>query len=513
MLPVLSRSEAREFDRLATSLLGVPNVVLMENAGRGAADFIATLLRLGVRRDEPEVCVLCGAGNNGGDGYVVARRLLVLGASVTAFALKAESSLSGEAQLNYRAFVASGGRVVELASRGLEPLDEVLATTELVVDAIFGTGLSRPLAGLEREVIVRANAAKAPRVALDLPSGIDADSGALLGEAIEAQYTLTFGAHKPGLFAGAGLTHRGALTLLDIGVPPRALSGAGKSAELVTRADIRAAIAPRAAGAHKASSGRVLIVAGSPGKIGAALLVAQGALRTGAGLVTLAGLPDTVDKFDGRVLEAMTARLEPQSLEAAIAELLASTSVVAIGPGLGAGAAAEQLIERVVLGHEGVVVVDADAITHFKADAARLASSRGRLLLTPHPGELARLLGVTVAEIEGDRLAAARRAAELTRATVLLKGPHTVVAAPGRTPTIGAAGSSALATGGAGDVLTGVIAALAGQLEPFVAAYAGAFVHAHVGERWSRERHADRGLLAHEIADGIPAALAELLTL
>ncbi len=510
MLPVLSRAQSREFDRLATSLLGVPSVVLMENAGRGAAEHITRLLaREG--RTSTKVVIVCGAGNNGGDGYVVARRLLISGVAVEVLALKPESALGGDAALNRRAFTASGGVVRDVANSDSTSLDDALRDATLVVDAIFGTGLSRPPVGLERAVIERLNAWQGTRVALDVPSGLDADTGAVLGVAVRAQHTITFGAHKRGLFAGSAIAQRGELTLVDIGVPAAALSAAGLSAELVTPADVRAAVLARAPAAHKSSSGRVLVLAGSPGKLGAAHLVAHGALRTGAGLVTLAGVPSVADQLDGRVLEAMTARLEPQALEESLGALLGATQVTAIGPGLGFDAQARRIVQRTVLEHEGVIVVDADAISHFKDDAARLASARGRLVLTPHPGELARLLGLSVPDIEADRLAALRRAVDLTGATVLLKGPHTLIGAPGRCPVINALGSPALATGGAGDVLTGVVAALACQLEPFTAAYVGAFLHARVGERWSAETGADRGLLAHEIADQIPASLAETL--
>jgi NAD(P)H-hydrate epimerase len=254
----------------------------------------------------------------------------------------------------------------------------------------------------------------------------------------------------------------------------------------------------------------VLVLAGSPGKVGAALLVAHGALRGGAGLVTLAAVPEVTDALDRRVLEAMTARLDPSKLEASLDALLEKTDAVAIGPGLGFDETARRLVRHVVLGAAKPIVVDADAITHFKDSASELAGAAGSLILTPHSGEMSRILGNTASEVDADRFGSVQRAAELTRATVLLKGPHTLVAAPGRAPIVGSAGSPVLATGGAGDSLTGIIAALACRLEGPMAAYSGAFLHARAGELWAARVGSDRGLLAHEISDALPQALAEL---
>lgn len=510
MLRVLSRAQMREFDRLATVACGVPSIVLMENAGRGAADVIADELALPRQGRSPHVVVVCGGGNNGGDGYVVARRLALLGAHLEVFALRPEARLRGDALANHRAFVGTGGQVRALGLEALATLEDALASAEWVVDAIFGTGLDRAVEGLEREVISLLNRGTARRVALDLPSGLDADTGAVHGVAVRAELTITFAAPKLGLMTPSGLVHRGRLRTVDIGVPPAALRAAGESAQLVEAADVRSALAPRAFDAHKAAAGRVLVLAGSAGKIGAALLVAHGALRAGAGLVTLAAMPEVADALDQRVLEAMTARLEPQALEASLTALLATTRAVAIGPGLGFDALAQRVVEHTVLEYAGPVVVDADAISHFAGKPEALAKARGSLVLTPHPGELGRLLGMSAAEVEADRPAALAKAVAVTGATVLLKGPHTLIGTQGRLPAIAPAGSPTLATGGAGDVLTGVLAALSCQLPPFEAAYCAAFIHATAGSLWAQKLGADRGLLAHEIADLVPLALAEL---
>lgn len=509
MQRVLSRVQMREFDRLATEQCHVPSSVLMENAGRGAADAILRVLA-GLVTRTPSVAVVCGGGNNGGDGYVAARRLLLSGVAVEVIASVPERLLKGDALANCRALLAVGGRVRWAELQGQAQAFEALHRADLVVDALFGTGLQRPVEGDFKDAIERMNAAAGRRVSLDIPSGIDADTGAVLGVAVRADLTVTFAAYKPGLLTPTGLMHTGPVEVADIGVPLAALPQVGESALLLANDDIARALPVRAASSHKGSAGRVLVIAGSPGKIGAALLVGRGALRGGAGLVTLAGPAAVAGALDQRVLEAMTGRFDPADLKDSLDPLLARTDVVAIGPGLGLSEEARGVVDHVVIGHAGTVVVDADAITLFQGRAETLGQAHGRRILTPHPAELGRLLGVSAAEVEADRYSALTRAVELTRATILLKGPHTLVGSPGLPPFVGRAGTSALSTGGAGDVLTGLIAAYAAILEPASAAFVGAFLHARAAELWAEDSGADRGLLAHEVADWVPRARAEL---
>lgn len=510
MQRVLSREQMRQFDRLASSVYRVPSVVLMENAGRGAAEVIAGELEAQGSVHRSRVTIVAGIGNNAGDGYVVARRLLVLGAEVKVLALAPESRLSSDAATNQAAFAALGGDVQLVSAADVASLGERLAGADLVVDALFGTGLDREVQGVFRGAIGAVNGCGVRCLALDIPSGLDADTGRVHGVAVRAQVTVTFAAPKLGLLTPRGRVHAGRLVIKDIGVPLSAIAEAGESALLLAPSDIRALLPSRALDGHKVASGRVLVLAGSPGKLGAALLVAQGALRAGAGLVTLGGSPELCAALDQRVLEAMTARFDPANLEASLSPLLEAADVVAIGPGLGLDDAARALTRRVALEHPGPVVLDADALTHFKDEPSALAGARGPRILTPHPGEMGRLLGQSSAEVESDRFAALSRAVNLTRNTVLLKGPHTLVGAPGELPRVGGGGSSVLATGGAGDVLTGIIAALACRVSPLAAACCGAFLHARAGELWERANGADGGLVAHEIADWLPAAVAEL---
>ncbi len=508
MIPVLSREEMRAFDAHASSAYQVPGLLLMENAGRGAAEVIARELGL-----EPgsaaRIVVVCGAGNNGGDGFVVARRLLTLGAEPRVFLLVEGASLKGDARNNYLSFVAMGGNVTELGPHQLSVLGAAIEDARAVVDGVLGTGLAREVTGFLRYAIEFMNGAHCPVFALDIPSGIDANTGAVLGVAVRARATITFAHPKLGLLTPSGLAHAGKMHTVDIGVPTTGLAQIGYSAEIVEAADVLNALVKRSVTTHKGSAGRVTVIAGSPGHIGAALLCAQGAIRAGAGLVTIAALPETAALLDQRVLEVMTARLDPANLESSLDELLKRADSVAIGPGLGLGDTARRIVDHVALRVPKTKVLDADAITHFAGRAEALRGAPGEIVLTPHSGEMARLVGGTAEAVEADRFGTLSRAVALTGSVVLLKGYRTLVGAPEERAAINVTGSGVLATGGSGDVLTGILAAFGCLLDARRAAYAAAYVHGIAGERRSAAG-VDRGVLAHEIADEVPFALGAL---
>ena len=508
MIPVLSRAEMRKFDAHASTACQVPSLLLMENAGRGAADLIAR--ELGLKPGSgARVVLVCGAGNNGGDGFVVARRLLTLGADPHVYLLVKADRLQGDALSNYRSFVGLGGKVVELEPSQLSLLGSALEHARAVVDAVFGTGLDREITGFIRYAIEFMNGARCPIFALDTPSGIDADTGAVLGVAVRATTTITFAHPKLGLLTPSGLQHAGALHTVDIGVPASGLAQVGYSAEIVEASDVLRAVVARGITTHKGSAGRVTVIAGSPGKIGAALLVAQGALRAGAGLVTIAALPETAALLDQRVLEVMTARIDPDRIEGSLDELLARADSIAIGPGLGLDANARRIVDHVLLRVHKTKVVDADAISHFAGRAEALRAAPGEVVLTPHSAEMARLVGGDAQAVEADRFGTLAKAVHLTESVVLLKGHRTLIGAPEERVAINATGSSVLASGGSGDVLTGILAAFAALLDARSAAYAAAYVHGIAGERRALQG-VDRGVLAHEIADEVPFALGSL---
>jgi ADP-dependent NAD(P)H-hydrate dehydratase / NAD(P)H-hydrate epimerase len=511
MIPVLSREQIRALDRHAIEKCSVPSLVLMENAGRGAAEAIAREL---AGAGSSRLLVVCGGGNNGGDGFVVARRLLASGRDVRVFLVASKQKLSGDARANHDAWCGIGGTVTEIAGDGDLPKIEAalgeLGDADVVVDALLGTGLDRAVEGRLASVIQRINTATARRIALDIPSGLDANTGAVLGTAVRAHVTITFGHLKLGLFSSNGAEHAGHVHLVDIGVPAALHLAIGHAAVVVESADVAAALGPRSLATHKGSAGHVLVVAGSVGKTGASLLVARGALRAGAGLATIATFPEAADTLDRRVFEEMTARIDRDRLEQSLDEQLERADVVAIGPGLGHDPDARRAVDHVVLGWNGTKIVDADAITHFRGRASELRRAPGSLVLTPHPGEMGRLLDRSSADVEHDRFAAIARAVELTGAVVVLKGPRTLIGAPDQVPVVNRAAAPVLATAGSGDVLTGIVAGFACSLEPREAAFAAVHVHGLSALHWSKRTGADRGMVAREIADGVPEVLASL---
>ena len=506
-MTVLTREQMRAYDAHAIEALGVPGLLLMENAGRGAAEVIAEL----IDDDDAHVLIICGTGNNGGDGFVIARHLLAAHHRVRVLLIGDEEKIAGDARVNFDALRNVAGFVID----DISALEVELIDATIIVDAMFGTGLTRPLAGVYAETVYAINQMPTPVVAVDMPSGIDADSGAILGTAIEAATTVTFGALKAGLLQGAGGRCAGDVQVVGLGVPDAAIiDKVGLVAQPIIGFD--ALLRGRPSDSHKYSAGSVLVIGGSRGKTGAALLCARAALRSGAGLATIATWPDAVDAVGARVTEVMTFELGDADA-VVVSQALEKRSAVAIGPGLGLDERAKKLCDAVVLAWDGHIVVDADAITHFAGRAGELKQAQGKLVLTPHAGELSRLLGCTSAEVEAHRFDAVRRAAEATGATVVLKGAHTVVARGGdwlgEPLKVSLSSNAALATAGSGDVLAGIIAAMlcAKEAEPQHAACAGVYIHAEVADRWRVEHERDRGMLASDIIAGIGPLLSELI--
>ena len=495
MKPLLTRRQAADHDRDAIAK-GIPGVVLMENAARGAADAIVARWP---RDIWARPLILGGHGLNGGDGWAVARHLLARGAKSRGVLCGERDRVLGDARINFDAAIALG---IPIDSLPLDDasLDGMLEASTLLVDAVFGTGLDRPLSGPALRLVERANASRKPVVALDSPSGIDSDTGAVFGDAIRADLTVTFGALKRGLHQHPGVSHAGQVVVVDLGVP-----SPSSNAFTLDTSDLRRA--PRALDAHKGTAGRVLVIAGSPGKTGAALLAGMGALRTGAGLVTLGARGAARASLDAKVLELMTTEI-PEALEAGVSTAIreaASGDAVVLGPGVGTEGVARTFLTRVALEIAVPTVLDADALTAFASAPGALIGCRGPRILTPHPGEAAALLGTDTASVQADRYGAATRLAALAGHVVVLKGARTIIASPDGRLAVCVEGTPALATGGTGDVLSGILAALLVHWDPFEAACQGALLHALAGVHAAR---GDRGLLAHEVADAVPSVLA-----
>ena len=519
MIPVLTRAQMRAFDRHAIDQCHVPGVVLMENAGRGAADVACRLLAALDGVAGARVVVVCGAGNNGGDGFVVARHLWARGCDVQVFLAGATERVHGDARINHDAYVDLGGQVTELkADAPLDGLEASLALADMVVDALFGTGLDRAIAPgtFNAQLVTAINRAPGRRLALDIPSGLDADSGAPLGACVEAHDTVCFGHLKVGLLTPHGARLAGKVHVADLGVPNTIVDQVGHVAEVIERRAMARLIHPRDTDAHKFSVGAVLVCAGSAGKSGAALLAARGAFRAGAGVVTIATWPEALPALDARMPEVMALALDRADPIARLDDALKGRRALVIGPGFGLDDAARAAVEHVLRTFPGPIVFDADAITLFKGrpkELAKLRGERGRLVLTPHPGEMARLLGLASDEVERDRFGAVRALVEATRAVVVLKGARTIVAEPdGRRVRIAVntTGNPLLATAGAGDVLAGAIGGLLCMQPPFEAAMLGVHVHGLVADVM-RARHGDRGVFSGELADTIPQVLDALV--
>jgi hydroxyethylthiazole kinase-like uncharacterized protein yjeF len=510
MVPVLSRAQTREFEAHAVRS-GVPALLLMENAGRGATDILVRELLDGDARGAKAV-VVAGPGNNGGDGLVVARHLAVRGAHPTVVVAGDMAGVAPDTFANLEAWKAIGGRLLELPTGA--PLVDLVAEmsgADVIVDALFGTGLSRPIEGWHAEVIDAMNRAQAPRFSIDLPSGLDADTGASLGTSAHAQVTATFAHQKLGLVTPNGARLAGRVYVADLGVPGFTTGPSADAVHLLELEDVRRWMRRRSPGAYKNSSGHVLVVAGSPGKVGAPQLVARGALRAGAGLASIATWPSVASAIESHTLEVMTLRIERDDLSGTLDRALEDKQAVVVGPGLGLDDDARTLVEYLLATWRGPIVVDADALSMFAGRPSVLLATKNPIL-TPHPGEMGRLLGRTSRQIEEDRFRAARELVAVTGAVVVLKGAHTIVAAPDSRLAICPVACPALATAGSGDLLGGIIAAMACSLQTFEAACVGVMLHALVGEAWSRAHGgADRGLLASQIADGLPELFASLV--
>jgi NAD(P)H-hydrate epimerase len=513
--PVFTAEQMRRLDARAIAELGLPGATLMENAGRGAADaLLRALPERGLRPRGLRVVLVCGKGGNGGDGFVVARCLKRAGARPSVQLAVPAETLTGDAAGKYAQMRRAGitARVVGDAAH----LAPALAQSDLVVDAVLGTGTrgapAPPLAGL----IDAINASGRPVVALDVPSGLPADGETPAGPAVRAWLTTTFAALKLGLVVGPGVELAGRVEVVDIGVPPAELTRE-VSTFLLERADVAPLFPPRRRETHKGTYGHLLVVAGSVGKTGAAALCARAAMRAGAGLVTVATSASAQPVVASLVLEAMSeplaeteARTVAVKARDAIVELAAARDAVALGPGLGLDADTRRLARALVRELERPMVVDADALTALAGHLDDLRAAAGRRYLTPHPGEMARLLGVPIAELERDRVARTRTFAREHGVHVCLKGSRSLVASPDGRVLINPTGNPGMASGGTGDVLTGIAGALLARGLPADRALAAAvYLHGLAGDV-AAERVGEEALVASDVIEALGEAFRRL---
>lgn len=510
---VVTAAEMRELDRQTIDEVGLPGPVLMETAGRSVAQVAFALL--GQRRGA-RVAIACGRGNNGGDGFVAGRYLLNLGAAPECFVLAKRADITGDALLHLIAAERSGLPIRELGPDGGGALALAVSSSDLTIDALLGTGLRGEVREPFWSGIESINRLARQVLAVDVPSGLDADTGAVLGQAVRATATVTLGLPKVGLLQYPGAALCGDVKVADIGIPA-ALSAPRRGGLRLATADWVAGILPRREpDAHKGDAGRVMIAGGAVGLTGAPAMTARAAARMGAGLVHVAVPASLHSIMEGLVLEPMSLPLPeagPGTLggEAAGHLLEAMRArpchVLAVGPGLGRHPGAVELVSVLVSGSSVPVVLDADALWAVAQAGEAATAWAAPVVLTPHPGELSVLLGVSVADIQRDRVAAARGAAQRFRAIVVLKGARTVTAHPDGTAVINATGNPGMASGGMGDVLTGAIAALIAQGVPLLeAAAAGVYVHGLAADLVAADGGCEAGLLASDVIEALPRA-------
>jgi NAD(P)H-hydrate epimerase len=513
-LNIVTTEEMRRLDREAVETYGIPVLVLMEQAGMGVVREMEH--RFGDLRGR-SIVVLAGKGHNGGDGLVVARHLLQRGADVRVFAAFPADATRGEATLQTTIFRNLGGRIADPSAFDRATFRSALAAADVVVDALVGTGLSAPLSGFAAELVADVNTARKPVVAVDLPSGISADTGEVLGVAVRAELTVTFAFPKRGHFLPSGCDYTGDLKVVDIGIPYRAVERAELPVSLWTQDATAARLPQRPREGHKGTFGHVFVVAGSVGRSGAAMLASRAALRTGAGLTTLACPESVLRSGEEKPAEVMTLPL-PETAEQTVATraldalLLAAknATVFAIGPGLSTHPETQTLVRELIARLTVPMVIDADGLNALADHLDPLRRPHAPMILTPHPGEMGRLTRLDAREVQRRRIDLAGEFARAHQVVLVLKGARTVVAAPDGRITLNSTGNAGMATAGTGDVLTGVIAALLAQgLSAADAARVGVYLHGLAGDLVAAER-GERGMMAGDLVDRIPAALRRL---
>jgi ADP-dependent NAD(P)H-hydrate dehydratase / NAD(P)H-hydrate epimerase len=513
---LVTASEMQEMDRRTIDEFGVPGRVLMENAGRGATRFFLETLP---DWSGKTVAVAAGRGNNGGDGFVIARYLAQRGVKVTVYLLSTVDRVTGDAAANLALLPALGVPVREIADAdGFAARRTAMAHAHIWVDAIFGTGLNSNVRGLYRDAIDFINRQGRPVLSVDLPSGLQADTGQPCGVAIQATATATFAFAKTGHMLYPGLSHTGRLEIIDIGIPPHISEAVGPAQGLLTTGDMRRVLTPRPAETHKGTNGHVLVVAGATGKTGAAALTAMSAVRAGAGLVTLAVAESLNPVLETQVLEAMTVplpeaggRLTGECIETVL-DLLRGKQCLALGPGIGTAAETRELVVRLVRQCPVPMVIDADGLNCLAGQLDLLQKAHAPVILTPHPGEMARLAETTTADVQKDRIGCARQFARRHGVHLVLKGARTVVADPNGRVQINPTGNAGMATGGMGDVLTGLVAGLVAQgLSPENAACAGTFLHGAAADALALSM-GPVGYAASEVMNAVPGQIAETMS-
>ncbi len=517
---LVTAKQMQEMDRKTITEFGIPGLVLMENAGRGALE---TLVEAFDPIESHRVAIIAGRGNNGGDGFVIGRYLMEMGVAVSFILLSTRDKVAGDAKINMElveTLLAEHPESSFLEVPDGEAFDRLKSTImhhDLFVDAIFGTGLNADIRGFFKAVIHAMNHSASPIFSVDIPSGINADTGKVCGTAIAADATATFAFAKAGHVLYPGNVHTGALEIIDIGIPGHIARGECPNLFLPEKEDIAALMPQRTFNSHKGNAGHVLALAGSPGKTGAAALCANAAVRVGAGLVTLGVPQELLGTMEALVVEPMAMGL-PQGPAGELSEeglhaiktAMSGKQALALGPGLGTHPSTQHLVRALVEDTDIPMVIDADGLNCLAPTPDIFRAANVPLILTPHPGEMARLIGKTPQAVQSNRLGIAKEFSRTANVILVLKGAQTLIACPDGTCHICPTGNPGMASGGMGDVLTGMIAGYMAQgMPPDAAAVAGVFIHGFCGDLLAQTLPI--GFTASDMLEMIPNALTKIL--
>jgi ADP-dependent NAD(P)H-hydrate dehydratase / NAD(P)H-hydrate epimerase len=511
MQKIASAEEMRKCDEEAIRGYKIPGIVLMENAARGTADVMRDLIP-GIH--DKHILIVCGKGNNGGDGFALARHLFERGNKVIVASLSPVSHLKGDARINadiIQKMVRSDSShrlsfIKSITRTNLEQLPRV----DIIVDAILGTGFKGKLKPKIASIIEWMNGQRATRVAIDIPSGIDADTGISEGITVQADYTCTMGLVKTGLLFSKGREVSGKVICIDIQIPPEVYRRSKISSFLVRESYVRKEMPKRSADVHKYQVGKVFVLAGSTGLTGAAALASKSALRCGAGAVVL-GVPESLNHMmEKKLTEVMTLPLADSgsgilhiSAWESIKKQCEWADVIAAGPGLSRSKDVKNIIINLLTEIEKPLILDADALNVLAGNDSLFEKRKSPVIITPHTGEFSRLSGIDVKEIQDERIRVAKRYANMHKVTLLLKGAPTIVASKDGKLYINSTGNPGMATAGSGDVLTGTIAGLWAQgLSDEAAAYCGAYLHGAAGDQ-AREKYGEHAMIASDIQDAL----------
>ncbi len=515
MMKLLTAAQMRKLDETAIKDMGIPGIVLMENASRGLFKVISNEM---APLDGKYALIVCGKGNNGGDGFAVARYLLNAGATPEVVLGAKPADIKGDAKTNMEICVRMGIPVISITeAKKLSPLRNRVKKADLLVDALLGTGVKGEVKPFYLKIIKAINNADCPVFAVDVPSGISVDEGRVYNGAVEADHTATFGAAKIGLFVHPAAEKAGSVYVVDIGIPRSLLDETEPAAYLTTLDYVSRIFTFRTDDVHKGDCGKVLIVGGSRGMSGATILAGEAALRTGTGLIYLAvprGLNNIIER---KFTEAITLPQDEDSrgrlalsAAGAIVDKLEDVDAVVLGPGISVTDGAQEIVERVVEECRVPLLIDADGLNCIARDPDVLNIARAPVVLTPHPGEMARLTGKKISDVQAARFETARDFAMEYSVIVVLKGPNSLIATPDGAVYVNPTGNGGMATAGSGDVLSGIIGSLLGEgMEPELAAMTGVYLHGMAGDAAASES-GRRSMIASDIVSSIASAVRKI---